>query len=125
MYTITKKDILSLKKFDDAVACGNYGVDLHDPDGDDGLTIGGPCDDYYTIPYRALITEKTDNLMAVGRCISSTQIAQSAFRVMPIVANIGEGGGVCLAYAAKNKLPLKAVSAKDVKRLIKKYDLII
>ena len=71
-----------------------------------------------------MITEKTDNLMAVGRCISSTQIAQSAFRVMPIVANIGEGGGVCLAYAAKNKLPLKAVSAKDVKRLIKKYDLI-
>lgn len=125
LYTITKKDILSLKKFDDAVACGNYGVDLHDPDGDDGLTIGVPCDDYYTIPYRALITEKTDNLMAVGRCISSTQIAQSAFRVMPIVANIGEGGGVCLAYAAKNKLPLKAVSAKDVKRLIKKYDLII
>lgn len=78
LYTITKEDILSLKKFDDAV----------------------------------------------GRCISSTQIAQSAFRVMPIVANIGEGGGVCLAYVAKNKLPLKAVSAKDVKRLIKKYDLI-
>ena len=125
IYTMTKEDVLGLKKFDDAVAAGNYGVDLHDPDGDDGLSVEVPSDNYYTIPYRSLITEEADNLMAVGRCISATQEAQSAFRVMPIVACIGEGGGICLAYAAKNKLALKDVSQNDVKKEITKYDLIV
>ena len=122
---MTKEDVLGLKKFDDAVAAGNYGVDLHDPDGDDGLSVEVPSDNYYTIPYRSLITEEADNLMAVVRCLSATQEAQSAFRVMPIVASIGEGGGICLAYAAKNKLALKDVSQNDVKKAITKYDLIV
>lgn len=60
-----------------------------------------PEGEYYTIPYRSLIPKGFDNLMVVGRCISSTHEAQASYRIMPIVACIGEGGGTVLAAAAK------------------------
>ncbi len=110
-YRITAQDILGCTKFADSIARGCYSIDIHSPDGT-GTTIRRiPDGDFYTIPYRACIPVSLDNLLVGGRCISATHEAQSAFRVMPICASIGEGIGITCAQL--RKAGLRDVRAAD------------
>lgn len=103
-YTITADDILHCTKFEDSIACGNYMIDIHSPDGAGTIRRSIPKDDYYTIPYRALIPKGMDNLLVAGRCISSTHEAQSAYRILPICCCMGEAAGIALGLAANDSL---------------------
>lgn len=107
-YTICKEDILSYTIFDDSIACGAYEIDIHSPDGTGTQLHYLDADKYYTIPYRSLIPTTLKNVLVAGRCISSTHEAQSAYRVLPIVCNIGEAAGTAVAVAYKT-------SAADVR----------
>ncbi|MBQ6947877.1 MAG: FAD-dependent oxidoreductase, partial [Clostridia bacterium] len=99
-YTLTADDLLECREFEDSIAVGCYSIDIHSPDGS-GTTIKKiPAGKWYHIPYRTLLPQKADNLLVAGRTISSTHEAQSAYRVLPIVANIGEAAGLA-AYLSK------------------------
>ena len=115
-YTITGDDLISCKQFEDSVACGKYGIDIHSPDGS-GTTIRhiGP-DQYYTIPYRSLVPKGISNLIAAGRCISSTHEAHSAYRVMPICCCIGEAAGTAAGIAIKVNHKMKDVPVKLIQK---------
>lgn len=124
LYVLTKDDIVACRKFSDAVAAGNYDIDIHSPDGSGTSHYWVPEGEYYTIPYRSLIPKGFDNLMVVGRCISSTHEAQASYRIMPIVACIGEGGGTVLAAAAKADKALPMVTNAEVRAAVDAYDLV-
>lgn len=124
LYVLTKDDIVACRKFPDAVAAGNYDIDIHSPDGSGTSHYWVPEGEYYTIPYRSLIPKGFDNLMVVGRCISSTHEAQASYRIMPIVACIGEGGGAVLAAAAKADKALPMVTNAEVRAAVDAYDLV-
>lgn len=113
-YLYTQDDILSYKKFEDSVACGCYEIDIHNPAGTGTHLIYLDPTKYYTIPYRSLIPKKLKNMLVAGRCISSTHEAQSAYRIMPIVCNIGEGAGIAIACAAKHKTDTRSVDISEV-----------
>jgi hypothetical protein len=57
----------------------------------------------YGIPYRAALPKNLDGLLVIGRAMSGTHIAMSAYRVMPIVGAIGQSIGVAAALCAKLK----------------------
>lgn len=114
-YKITSEDITSCRKFPDAIARGNYGIDIHNPDGSGTHIVHIPAGEYYTIPYRALVPKGKDNLLTVGRCISSDHEAQSAYRVMPICCCMGEGAGTAAAYAVANRVAAKDVDIEAVR----------
>lgn len=120
-YVWTKDDILSYKKFDDAVVCGCYEIDIHSPDGTGTHLIYLDRTKYYTIPYRSLVPENIDNLLVAGRCISTTHEAQSAYRIMPIVCNIGESAGCAAACAVKNKVKCSEVDISELHAILDKY----
>ena len=103
-YTVRVEEFFECVQFEDSIARGAYPVDIHSPDGT-GTTIKKiPVGKYYTIPYRSLIPKSLKNLLVAGRCISTTHEAQSAYRIMPICCCIGEGAGIALSLAVKNKL---------------------
>ena len=54
---------------------------------------------WYSIPYRALITDEVKNLIVAGRCISATHEACAAIRVTPIVMAIGQAAGTAAAQS--------------------------
>ncbi len=101
-YEITEDDILGVRKFDDRIARGTYDVDIHNPAGSGTVIKHIPNNDYYTIPYRALIPLKADNLIIAGRPVSSTHEAHSSFRIMPITTCMGEAAGVAAYFAYKS-----------------------
>jgi hypothetical protein len=105
IYTLTIDDILSFKKFDDAIAYSGYPVDVHPPDGGEVKTYQNlfKSGDFYSIPYRCLLNNSVHNLITVGRCVSATFEAQAAFRTTPTVGAIGHAGGLAASIASEQK----------------------
>ena len=120
-YTITKKDVLNGTKFDDMIACNGYPIDVHSPTGinesytDEGHLSWG---EYYSIPYRSLISCYASNLITVGRAISGDFEAQAAFRTSPCAGAIGHAGGVAASLAIKNKADCLTISHNDLRKIL-------
>jgi hypothetical protein len=117
-YIVTGDDIKYAHKFDDAIARGCYGIDIHGQKDEQSRMEHLPEGDYYEIPLRALIVKDAENLLVAGRCISSTREGHSALRIQPTSAATGEACGALAALAVKNKMHIRDVNFKEVQKLI-------
>ena len=120
-YKLTKDDILGTVKFDDAIACGNYDIDIHNPSGTGTEIYQIPSGDWYTIPYRCLVPLDVENLLVAGRPISSTHEAHSAYRVMPICSNIGEAAGIAASVAFRSGTSFRKADVSKIRAQILKH----
>ena len=129
LYTLTVDDLLAGRMFNDAIAYTGYPIDVHAPEGQ-RTSKDKPLhqvDDKFhdkqghvaSIPYRCLVNGQIDNLITVGRCISSSFDANGAIRTTPIVGAIGHAGGVAVALAAKQGLPLSALHIQDIHEVLR------
>ena len=112
-YKITGEDVLEGRRFDDVIAMAAnpvinyYGYRRF-------LTHEG-----YQIPYRAIVPQKAENLLVVGRCMSSDQIAYESWRAMAHILAIGEAAGVAAAISAADGVSVRKVDIKALqKRLV-------
>lgn len=96
-YSLTQEDLIACTKFDDRVICGNYDIDIHNPKESGTSHYYFKDGTYYTIPYRSLCPKGSKNLLAAGRCISSTHEAQASYRIMPFCCCLGEAAGAAAA----------------------------
>ena len=90
-----------------SIAVGNYANDHHYPGGDwplapkscrwGGRWSGTP----FTIPYGALISADTVNLLAADKCLSVSHMANGATRLQPLVLNIGQAAGMAAALCVR------------------------
>lgn len=108
-HVLTQEEIMGCARFDDSIAACNYDIDIHSPDGGGTSHYYFPDGQYYTIPYRCLVPQNTDNLLVAGRCISATHEAQASLRIMPVCCTLGEAAGVAAAVGAAD-----GVAAADV-----------
>ncbi len=98
-YMLTKKDVLSARKFHDGVVKNAWPIELWNQD-------KGPtyqyikAGDFYEIPLRCLKSVNIKNLYGAGRCISVSSEALGSTRVMGTCISIGEQAGL----AAVNSL---------------------
>jgi hypothetical protein len=92
-YELTRDDILSGRRFPDAVARACWPIELWEP----GRL--GPTYEYledgqsYEIPLRSLQARDIDNLLAGGRCLSATHEALGSARVIGTCLATGEAAG--------------------------------
>jgi hypothetical protein len=113
-YQLDADDILSARKFDDAIARGSYPIDIHNPEGSGTVLKRLPPGEAYDIPLRSLIPQEVLGLIVAGRCISGTHEAHSSYRVMPIVMATGQAAGVCAALAARSGVSIREVPPRNV-----------
>ena len=111
-YLLTEKDLRECIKFDDAIAAGNYDIDIHNPEGSGTSHYYFPAGTWYTIPYRSLQPKNIQNLLVAGRCISVTHEAQASIRIMPIVTTIGQAAGTAAAIAIQKGVGVKHIDVK-------------
>ena len=106
VYRITEDDLRQDRIFPDGIGV-SPGHDEH------GKTTNG-----HDIPYRSLVPEKLDGLLAAGRCISADAVAQNSIRgVIPCIVS-GQGAGVAATLAVKSGVqPRKVAAAKLRARL--------
>ncbi len=121
LYTLTAEDIIACRKFEDAIARGSYGIDIHNPAGDGTTQSDVTFGDYYTIPYRALVPDKLDNLLVAGRAISASHEAHAAFRVLPVCTCIGEAAGTAAAQAWRKDLAFREVNVSELRSALTEH----
>lgn len=113
-HILTGEELVACTKFEDRIACGNYDIDIHNPEGSGTSHYFFEQGKYYTIPYRSLIPKDAENLLVAGRCISTTHEAQASIRIMAICCTLGHAAGCAAAIAASDG---KNVREIDVPKL--------
>lgn len=96
--------------FADAVAIGHYPIDLHPSCAGRNNVYVPACP--FRVPMGALIPKRTSNLLAAGKCLGVSHVANGSTRLHPVEWAVGEAAGalacVCIdagvtpaAYHAK------------------------
>jgi hypothetical protein len=98
--------------FEDSVGTGYYRIDLHPS------TAGRNYIDIdslpFQIPLRALVPQKTTNLLAAGKNLSVTHIANGCFRLHPVEWNVGESAGALADFCLRNgQIPAEVSANKN------------
>lgn len=86
---LTVEDVVTGRKFDDAIARTAWPVELHDS-GTDHVWRPFGDDHMHYVPFGCLTPADADNVVAAGRCIDADNAALSSVRVM----------GPCIAMGA-------------------------
>ncbi|MDD5598446.1 MAG: FAD-dependent oxidoreductase [Victivallaceae bacterium] len=125
-YVLTREDISACRKFDDGIArCSNW-MDLHDPEVFKEKSHAAyikrtsvPEGNWYEIPYRCLLPERTENLLIAGRCVSSDRATNGSLRIMPTCMATGLAAGAAAALAVSRAVSPEMLTGKEVRNLVK------
>ncbi len=111
-YILTCDDIVNGKMFDDRIFICSNSIDFHS--NTQGRYIANQRN-YYSVPYRSLIPENSQNMLVAGRCISADKFALSAIRVMPPCFAMGQAAGIAAAICLKHDTPVKNIDFAELK----------
>jgi len=123
LYVFTGEDVRNYRKFPDGVVKGCYGIDIHSEVkkiNEEEKNFIPQYDNYYEIPLRSLISEKFSNLAIVGRCFSSDFEGQSAARIQPTCAGMGQAIGTAIYLALEKNCSLTNISNLDIENQLSK-----
>ena len=121
LYTLTAEDIISDRKFSDAVVHdASFPIDIHNPNGggqaeSEGIPVQIQA---YDIPLGCLQPVKIKNLVLSGRNISGTHRSHASYRVMRIAAAIGQAAGALVAVALKEKKAIQDIKGDSVRKVL-------
>ena len=113
-YVLTEEDVLSCKRFPDAIANGSYHIDVHDPK-TGVFKFKEPRGEFYQIPLSTMVSRQADNVIMAGRMISTDRSAFGAIRVMVNLNQVGEAAGVTASLAASGEMAVSKVDAASVR----------
>jgi len=119
-YQLTGRDVLNSQRFQDVIARGSYGIDIHCADhsgcGVVGLELEGGAS--YDIPYRCLVPRGVENILLAGRCISVTHVALGSVRIMPVASGTGHAAGVAAALSVRNETSPRNLDYFDIRNAL-------
>ncbi len=118
---LTEQDFINCSKFDDAIARGRYVIDIHNPSGSGTILKHMPEDEWYEIPYGAIVAKSFSNLLIASRSISVDHAMHSSMRVMPIVLSIGQGAGIAAAIAIEKNIAPENLDGREVRKRLAEF----
>lgn len=114
VYVLETENVVSGRRFKDVIARSGYPVDIHDPTGQGVKSEWVRGDGAYDIPYRSLLAREVDNLLAAGRCISTTHEALGTTRLTPSCMATGQAAGTAAALAVQAGGDLYNISVPEL-----------
>lgn len=122
VYNLTAEDVISKRKFDDAIVRSNYPIDIHGRELNFGKIKMNTDERFYEVPFRSLISKDILNLLVAGRCAGFDFTAQSAVRVQTTCMAMGEACAHASAMSIKGNIPLKEIDGKKLKSIMIDFD---
>ncbi|MGF7145385.1 ribulose 1,5-bisphosphate synthetase/thiazole synthase [Anaerotaenia torta] len=120
MYTLTADDVINNREQPDSVAVCAFPIDIHSPSGDELNWVRKEKYNCYDIPYRAMLPQKTKNLIVTGRCISATHEALASARISATAMALGEAAGLACAICIKNATSLHKLEVSELQDNLRK-----
>jgi len=111
LYVLTEEDAKTGQAFDDTIAWRSGFLDI-------GF-VRYERMKVHDVPYRALVPEKVNGLLAAGRCISATHVAASAGKSMGNCLATGHAAGLAAALCAKQNLQPRELNVKLVQEALR------
>ena len=109
-YLLTEEDALEGRKFDDAIAWRSGWLDV-------GFVRLSQMK-IHQVPYRSLVPEGMDGLLAAGRCISATHIGASSGKSMGNCIATGHAAGVAAALASQSGKTPREVDVAEIQKIL-------
>ncbi len=142
VHQLSMDDVLSGRRFEDAIGNGSYPVDVHhsskpgitfhDLDGRTRYVVPGqPAQEgrwrdeqdenptFYQIPYRSLVPRGAENMLAAGRLMDADRHAYGAIRVMVNCNQTGQAAGVASALAVQAGVSVGEVDPQELRTALK------
>lgn len=137
--------LLTGEKYDDNIMNGTYNIDVHSQDNGisfmqfdgtyttktvDGETLYGnwrqemgispdiPIPTYYCLPFRSLVVEKFENIIAAGRMINADTESFGALRVMANLNQVGEAAGVAAYLSIDQNKSVQDIDGVEVAKTL-------
>lgn len=123
-YWLTREDVLSARKFDDAIAQCGAPIEVHHAAGDTRWEYL-PDGETFDIPYRALLPTGVDNLLVAGRCLSASHDAHASVRSIGQCLAMGQAAGTAAALAVEQAVPPDAVPVEALRAELKRTGAIL
>lgn len=111
-HVITADELVAGTRPDDTIFVTGRGMDIW-TEGKASMSEYPPVQPY-GIPYRALVPAEVEGLIVVGKAVSGTHLAMSAYRTQSIVAYVGEAGGVAAALCAERDVAPAKLDPRDL-----------
>ncbi len=121
-HVLSEEDLMTSRRFDDAIATGCWYLDLHP-----NKTTIGSANDFkpekvqpapYDIPYRSLVPQKIENLLVAGRCHSATRGAHASTRVTVTAMAMGEAAGLAAALSLESHTEVALLDGVKVREAL-------
>jgi hypothetical protein len=103
IYQLSEDDVVTGRRFSDAIAQGGFPIDSHDPLGI-SMEATEQIQTAYDIPYRCLVPADVDGLIVAGRCISASRRALASARITGTVMAMGQASGTAAALCAQGDI---------------------
>jgi len=123
VYSLTGNDIKNCRRFDDAIGLGCWAIDIHPQKAQANHSLYVPLP--FDIPYRVLVPEQVDGLLAAGRSVSCDHEAMASIRVGATCAVTGQAAGTAAAIAASEGISPRDVDVKKLRNSLRKQQVIL
>ncbi len=110
-YILTEEDAMNGSRFDDVVAWRSGWLDI-------GFVKVSQMK-IHQVPYRALVPEKIDGLLAAGRCISASHAGAAAGKSMGNCFATGHAAGIAAALSSKMKKAPRELDVRKIQEILR------
>lgn len=112
---LTNDDVLAHRKRADGIARSPWPIELHSGE---KPKLEWVLDDFYEIPYQALLPLRGENLLAAGRCFSAEHEALASARVTAQCFSYGHAAGLAAANAVKRGESVRDITGEELRELL-------
>ena len=108
---ITEDDSMNGSRFDDVIAWRSGWLDI-------GFTRVTQMK-IHQVPYRSIVPEQVDGLLAAGRCISTSHEGAAAGKSMGNCMATGHAAGIAAALSSREKKAPREIQVSKIQELLR------
>ncbi len=109
---LANDDVVGGRKRADGICRVPWPIELHSGD---KPKLHWLLDDYYEVPFRALVPERGENIIVAGRCLSAEHEALASARVTAQCFEYGNAAATAAVISIDEGRPFSAVSSQQVR----------
>jgi hypothetical protein len=110
--TLTNDDVVSCRKRPDGVVRSPWPIELH---AGDRPKLHWLLEDFYEIPYLALVPRTGENVIVAGRCLGAEHEALASARVTAQCFEYGHAAATATLLSIRKGIPYRAVDGAEVR----------
>lgn len=114
--TLSNDDVVSCRKRPDGICRTPWPIELHSGD---KPKLHWLINDYYDVPYNALVPVVGENIIVAGRCLSAEHEALASARVTAQCFEYGHAAGIAVCKAIDEDRRIRDLRGEEIRTVMK------